>query len=210
MSEVQAIRDGILSMGLDDKDALAEQLDQFVSSLVKWNKIYNLTAIREKDQIVSLHILDSLSVCPYIKGASTIDVGSGGGFPGIPLALYFPEREFVLLDSNGKKTRFLCQMKIELGLKNCTIIQSRVEDYAGSFDQVCCRAFASLDDIYSRSAHLLNEDGEILALKGKLETEDLDIKKGVFELKEVHKLYVPTVAADRHLIIIKKEKRHWA
>lgn len=207
MSQVRAIRDGILNLGLEDKDALAVKLDRFVSSLMKWNKTYNLTAIREEQQIVSLHILDSLSVCPYVKGSSTIDVGSGGGFPGIPLALYFPERDFTLLDSNGKKTRFLQQMKIELDLKNCTVIHSRVEDYEGLFDQVCCRAFASLKDICDSTKHLLGEGGEIMALKGKIETEDLKVKKDQFELKEVHKLIVPTVMADRHLMILKKLER---
>ena len=146
-------------------------------------------------------------MCPYVKGSSSIDVGSGGGFPGIPLALYFPDREFTLLDSNGKKTRFLHQMKIDLGLNNCTVVHSRVEDYEGLFDQVCCRAFASLKNICDSTEHLLGDSGEIMALKGKLETEDLDIEKDQFELKEVHKLIVPTVMADRHLLILKKLKR---
>ena len=208
MSSVEMISASLKDLGFEAKVAgkLVAKLSRFVDALLKWNKTFNLTAIRERDQIISLHILDSLSVCPYIKGSSIIDVGSGGGFPGIPLALCFPDKQFTLLDSNGKKTRFLQQMVIELGLKNCTIVQARVEDYQGSFDQVCNRAFASIINICEGCGHLLKQDGEILAMKGRLETEDLKALPAGFELKVVHDLDVASIEADRHLVVMKQQK----
>ncbi|MFT7688384.1 MAG: 16S rRNA (guanine527-N7)-methyltransferase [Candidatus Azotimanducaceae bacterium] len=205
MRQIQLIGNGLLDLKIGDKNGLSGRLSQFVDALIKWNKTYNLTAIRESDQIVSHHILDSLSVFPYIKGSSIIDFGSGAGFPGIPLALIFPEKNFTLLDSNGKKTRFLQQMKIELGLKNCSVIQSRVEDHDGLYDQVCCRAFSSVTNICVSAQHLLKEDGEILALKGKLDTENIEDMPPEFELLATHKLVVPTITAERHLLVLKKQ-----
>lgn len=205
MTQIQLIGSGLKHLQLDDRIGLAEKLSQFVDALIKWNKTYNLTAIKEPDQIVSHHILDSLSVFSYVNGSSIIDIGSGGGFPGIPLALIFPEKKFTLLDSNGKKTRFLQQMKIELGLKNCTVVQSRVGDHEGLYDQICCRAFSSVEKICEESHHLLKKGGEILALKGKLDTENIDRMPAEFELNATHKLEVPMILAERHLLILKKQ-----
>ena len=148
---------GLVELGLNQTDTLSERLSSFVADLVKWNKVYNLTAIRDPNQIVVQHIFDSLSVHTYIDGDTIIDVGTGGGFPGIPLAMLMPHRRFTLLDSNGKKTRFLQQMVINHGLTNCEVIQSRAESYAAEFDVVICRAFASLTDIVRFAGHLVAE-----------------------------------------------------
>jgi len=206
MKQLQLIRSGLKDLKIEDTEGLSDKLDQFVDALIKWNKTYNLTAIREPDQIISHHILDSLSVNSYLKGANIIDVGSGGGFPGIPLALLFPEKTFTLLDSNGKKTRFLQQMKIELGLGNCTVVQARVEDHVGFYDQVCCRAFSSLANICEGTKHLLGKNGEILALKGKLDTENVEDMPAEFELNASYKLAVPMISADRHLLVLKNKR----
>ncbi|MFT5211218.1 MAG: 16S rRNA (guanine527-N7)-methyltransferase [Flavobacterium sp.] len=205
MTQYELIASGLKHLQLDGRVGLTEKLSQFVDSLIKWNKTYNLTAIKEPSQIVSHHILDSLSVFSYVSGTSIIDIGSGGGFPGVPLALAFPEKKFTLLDSNGKKTRFLQQMKIELGLKNCTVVQSRVEDHEGLYDQICCRAFSSIEKICEESSHLLEKGGEVLALKGKLDTENVDCMPAEFELSARHKLAVPMIEAERHLLILKKQ-----
>ena len=198
----QTIREGVLALGLPDNAEFLEKLDIFVSELMKWNQTYNLTAIRDQGQIISHHLLDSLVIHEYVTGESVIDVGSGGGFPGIPLALYFPRKNFTLLDSNGKKTRFLQQMKIALQLNNCTIVQSRSEDFDARFEQVMCRAFASLADITRKTAHLLMHGGEILALKGRLEEEETGSSILPFRVDQIYDLKVPGLNAERHLVVL--------
>ncbi|HIG42141.1 MAG TPA: 16S rRNA (guanine(527)-N(7))-methyltransferase RsmG [Gammaproteobacteria bacterium] len=200
-----AIEDGLTEMGLQFDNQFVCGLADLLEQLVKWNKTYNLTAIRDPAQIITHHIFDSLSVQAHVKGANIIDVGSGAGFPGLPLALYFPEKNFTLLDSNGKKTRFLQQVKIVLGLKNCRIVQSRAEVYRETFDQVICRAFASLADITEKTAHLLSCHGEILALKGKLDEAETRSDISPFQITTTHLLAVPQVGAERHLVILKKK-----
>jgi len=204
---------GISQLGLAGHSGLGAQLERFLHGLIKWNKAYNLTAIRDPQQMVALHLMDSLAVAPYVFGAAdqlsatpVLDVGSGAGLPGIPLALYYPQTEFVLLDSNGKKTRFLQQMKIELGLANVSIIQARVEDYDGAFEQVICRAFASLANIVTTTQHLVAEGGSLLAMKGKLEDEKLTATE--LQVVAVHALEVPGIEAERHLYELRRHTHH--
>jgi 16S rRNA (guanine527-N7)-methyltransferase len=211
-----AITKGISGLGLAPATDLAPQLEQFLHGLVKWNKAYNLTSIRDPQQMVALHLLDSLAVVPYIHACSAggmdsgagqiLDVGSGAGLPGIPLALYYPQVEFVLLDSNGKKTRFLQQMQIELGLNNVTVVQARVEDHQGQYAQVICRAFANLADIAGDSQHLLAPGGSLLAMKGKREAADLAAT--TLCVDKVIPLDVPGIDAERHLYVLHRHDNY--
>jgi len=196
---------GLDRLGLGLPEAVREGLIAYVEMLAKWNKAYNLTAIRDPQEMVPRHLLDSLAVVPYFHARRTIDVGTGGGLPGIPLALVFPEREFVLLDSNSKKTRFLVQAKAELGLTNVTVVHSRAEDYQPeqAFDAVITRAFASVADILTSSRHLLAPGGEFLAMKGLVPADELASLPPGFHLKEVIALTVPGLEQEqRHLLRI--------
>ncbi len=146
----EELRQGARQLGVSLQARQEEQLLAYLALLIKWNKAYNLTAVRDPDEMVSRHLLDSLSIVPSVAplGERWLDVGSGGGMPGVPLAILFPERKFTLLDSNGKKTRFLTQVKLELQLSNLDVVHSRVEAYtpAQSFAGICSRAFSSLQD----------------------------------------------------------------
>jgi 16S rRNA (guanine527-N7)-methyltransferase len=206
-----AIEQGIKALELQGPAGLAPRLERFLHSLVKWNKVYNLTSIRDPQAMVALHLLDSLALVPFLAALQTenthstapiqvLDVGSGAGLPGIPLAMYYPQLEFVLLDSNGKKTRFLQQMQIELGLNNVKVVQSRVEDYTGQFKLIMCRAFANLADISQGLQHLLAQDGSLLAMKGKQEFNDP--QQSALQVGQVHTLQVPGIEAERHLYIL--------
>ena len=178
-------------------------LERYLKLLIRWNETYNLSAIRDPSKMISHHLLDSLSIVPYINGSHIADVGSGAGLPGIPLASYFPSKHFNLLDSNGKKTRFLTQAKIELELENITVIHSRAESFDGKFDQVVCRALASLDNLAKTCAHLIRPDGTVIAMKaGGFETlsEDSDL-----EIISRFPLTVPLLGKERALIIMKRK-----
>lgn len=183
-----------------------QQLIKFVELLVKWNKAYNLTSVRDPQDMLVKHILDSIVVSPYLQGRLFIDVGTGPGLPGLPLAIINPDKEFVLLDSLGKRIRFIRQVCLELGLKNISPVQSRVEKYdpGYGFDGVLSRAFASLHDMLSWCHHLPNETGCFIALKGQLPREEIDILPAGFELSRVDKLEVPELEGERHLVIVRR------
>lgn len=170
------IESGLASIGVSLSSGQVEQLIRYLQLLHKWNKAFNLTAVRDPSQMVSRHLVDSLQVAPWVQGQRVVDVGSGAGLPGIPLAIAFPEREFVLLDSNGKKTRFLTQAKLTLSLANVEVVQSRIEDFRPGkrFDTVVSRAFASLGDFWRSAHHLLAPDGRFLAMKGRYPAAELD------------------------------------
>jgi len=176
----------------------------YLGLLAKWNKTYNLTAVRDEAQMVTRHLLDSLVIAPHIRGQRLVDVGTGAGLPGIPMAILYPEREFHLLDSNGKKTRFLFQVKTALRLDNMVVHQARVESFmvVEPFDVVLSRAFAPLQDMVDGCRHLLAPDGRFLAMKGAYPTDELEAVSTHYELKAVYPLTVPGLAEQRHLVEI--------
>jgi 16S rRNA (guanine527-N7)-methyltransferase len=200
---------GLEALQLELDAPVRQGLLDYVALLAKWNRAYNLTAVREPREMVTRHLLDSLAVVPHLQGTRIIDVGTGAGLPGIPLALVFPERQFVLLDANSKKTRFLVQAKAALGLANVSVVHERVEAFQAEqpFDCIITRAFASVADILIGSRHLLTPDGVFLAMKGSVpEAELAELPQG-FNLIEVIPLKVPGLEQEqRHLLRIGKEQ----
>lgn len=185
-----------------------QQLMDYLALFSKWNKAYNLTSIRDGTQMVTRHLLDSLAIAPFLTGRRFIDVGTGAGLPGVPLAIMCPDREFHLLDSNGKKARFLFQVKTALGLDNIAVHQARVESFlaAEPYDAVLSRAFASLQDMVHGCRHLLAPDGCFLAMKGALPTEELASVYSDFPESAVYPLRVPGLNEQRHLVVIAQQQ----
>ena len=199
---------GAVELGVELSAQQHEQLLAYLALLIKWNKAYNLTAVRDPNEMVSRHLLDSLSVVPFVAeaGDNWLDVGSGGGMPGIPLAILFPERQFTLLDSNGKKTRFLTQVKLELKLANLQVIHSRVEEFAPAvpFSGICSRAFSSLEDFSNWTRHLGDGNTQWLAMKGVHPDDELQALPADFRLTATHVLKVPGCQGQRHLLILRR------
>ncbi|ECD9467022.1 16S rRNA (guanine(527)-N(7))-methyltransferase RsmG [Salmonella enterica] len=194
--------------GISLTDHQKTQLVAYVDMLHKWNKAYNLTSVRDPAEMVVRHILDTIVVAPYLQGQRFIDVGTGPGLPGIPLAIVLPDAHFTLLDSLGKRVRFLRQVQHELKLENITPVQSRVEAYPSEppFDGVISRAFASLNDMVSWCHHLPGEKGRFYALKGQLPEDEIASLPDDFSVESVEKLRVPQLEGERHLVIIKSNK----
>jgi len=192
---------GIASLNLSVTDEKIDQLLGFIKLIEKWNKAYNLTAIRDREEMARLHILDSLAIAPHVEGKRVIDIGTGAGLPGIPLAICLPEIDFTLLDSNAKKTRFVQQVVLELKLKNVEVLHSRVENYhpEKTYDAVLTRAFAGLSDIVKLTAHLLAKDGVLLAMKGQNPDAEL---AGIAAKKSVVSVSVPGTDIERCLVRI--------
>lgn len=185
-----------------------DQLLDYLQELNKWNQAYNLSAIRSIEEMVSRHLLDSLAVVPHLisdKNKNVIDVGTGGGLPGIPLAIVFPDWRFTLLDSNGKKTRFLFHVKNLLGLDNVKVENHRVEQYRPQekYQIVISRAFASLQDMTDGCSHLLADDGVFMAMKGIYPESELLPLAGKVNLQSSYQLQVPNTDGERHLLILK-------
>lgn len=192
---------GTTALNLNVTEQQIQQLLDFIKLIEKWNKAYNLTAIRNREEMVRLHILDSLAILPHLEGQRIIDIGTGAGLPGIPLAICVPERRFMLLDSNAKKTRFVQQVILELKLKNVEVLHSRVENYRPEqvYDSVLARAFASLADIVKLTAHLVGKEGVLLAMKGQnldAELAEISAKKSVISIS------VPGTDVERCLVRI--------
>lgn len=186
-------------------DQQKQQLVDFVKLLDKWNKAYNLTSVRNPDEMLVKHILDSLVVGEHLQGSNFIDVGTGPGLPGIPLAIVYPDKQFVLLDSLGKRITFIKNAVRELGLSNVTPVLSRVEEYQGQqFDGVLSRAFASLNDMVDWCYHLPNETGHFYALKGIYQQNEVAEIRQPIELVDVIELSVPELVGERHLVVLKK------
>lgn len=194
--------------GISLTDHQKTLLVAYVDMLHKWNKAYNLTSVRDPNEMLVRHILDSIVVAPYLQGQRFIDVGTGPGLPGIPLAIVLPDAHFTLLDSLGKRVRFLLQVQHELKLENITPVQSRVEAYPSEppFDGVISRAFASLNDMVSWCHHLPGEKGRFYALKGQLPGDEIASLPDNFSVESVEKLRVPQLEGERHLVIIKSNK----
>ena len=199
---------GAKQLGIEIDPLQQGKLLAYLELLIKWNKAYNLTAVRDPDEMVSRHLLDSLSVvsCVAQGGANWLDVGSGGGMPGIPLAIMFPQLHFTVLDSNGKKTRFLTQVKIELQLNNLEVVHSRVEDFTPEqpFDGICSRAFSSLADFSNLTRHLGGTQTRWLAMKGLHPDDELQELPADFRLLGSNVLRVPGCQGQRHLLILQR------
>lgn len=199
----EQLHEGIKRLGLDGLPADAEEkLLAYLALLVKWNAAYNLTAVRDPQQMLVKHLLDSLSILPQVKGGTLIDVGTGAGLPGIVLAIARPALQVTLLDSNGKKVRFLRQVIAELKITNARAVHSRVEEFDERFDVVTSRAFATLADMVGWSGQLAAAGGEFLAMKGVRPDDEIAALPEGFKAVEVLPLAVPFLGEERHLVRI--------
>jgi len=204
VSDKEVLAKGLAQLGLDLSDVAQQQLLDYLALLQKWNKVHNLISRKESDNLVVRHLLDSLAALPYINGSRVVDVGSGAGLPGIPLAIACPRCHFTLLDCNSKKARFRNQAVIELGLKNVTVVDARAEEYRPEqgFDSVISRAFATIADMLEVAGHLAAPGGRFLALKGVYPEQELAELPDGYRLDVVHPLDVPLLGAERHLAIV--------
>lgn len=192
------------TLGLALSTDQQQQLLDYIRLLQKWNRAYNLTAIREPAEMLTRHLLDSLVVAPYLVGERFIDVGTGPGLPGIPLAIAQPGRHFTLLDGNGKKVRFLFQVITTLGLTNASEVHARVEDFypEAAYDGVISRAFSALDTMVAGTGHLLKPGGRFYAMKGRYPEKELSRLPKTYTVTGSHRLEIPGVEGARHLIEI--------
>jgi 16S rRNA (guanine527-N7)-methyltransferase len=198
----ERLEHGIAALGLALPAGAVERLLAYQALLQRWNGTYNLTAVRDPAEMVTRHLLDSLAILPYVQGDTLADLGTGPGLPGIVLAIAAPGRQILLVDSNGKKVRFLREAIRTLGLDGVRAVQSRVEEVEGSFDCITARAFASLADMLGWGGHLLAPDGVWLAMKGKPADEELPGIPAGFALRARHALHVPGLDAERHLLVL--------
>ncbi|WP_150911824.1 16S rRNA (guanine(527)-N(7))-methyltransferase RsmG [Marinobacter halotolerans] len=200
------LADGLAQMELALDAATQAKLLAFLALLNKWNRAYNLTAVRDPGQMVSRQLLDSLSILPFVSTDHLLDVGAGGGLPGIPLAIVRPDSRFTLLDSNSKKTRFLTQCVLELGLKNVEVIHGRAEQCQPDqpFQQISSRAFTALDNLVAWCGDLLANDGEFLAMKGQFPDDEVSALPGHWQVSQRQSLSVPGADGDRHLLIVRR------
>ncbi len=206
MSQALGLASGIASLGLNLGSETQKKLLEYLKLLQKWNKVYNLTAIRDAEQMISHHLLDSLAVLPYLWSGSWLDVGCGAGLPGLVLAIARPDWQFTLLDSNSKKTSFVQQATIELGLQNVRVICARVEEIQVSekFDGIISRAFAETEDFVRLTRHLLAEKGRWVAMKGAPEQELQRLSDDIV-VERVIPLSVSGLDAARCLVILKEK-----
>ncbi len=196
----EQLTSGLKQLNLTVSESVQATLLAFLDVLLKWNKVHNLTAITDLPKMITHHLLDSLSIAPYCTGSRILDIGSGAGFPGIPLALVFPEKSFVLLDSSQKKTAFLIHAKAHFKIPNVEVVCARVEEYKGTtFDTIISRAFGTLSEIIQKTKHLLNPQGHWLIMKGTYPQQELTDFKLPYS---VHRLSVPGLDAERHLMRI--------
>lgn len=195
---------GIADLRLTLPEGAVERLLDYRELLERWNSAYNLTAIRDDREMIARHLLDSLTILPYVHGRTLADLGTGPGLPGIPLAIAEPAREVLMVDSNGKKVRFLREAIRSLKLGNARALQSRVEEVEGTFECITARAFASLADMLGWGGHLLAPGGTWLAMKGKHPAEELDGVPDGFRVEAIHTLSVPGVEGERHLVVIRR------
>ncbi|MBL8393502.1 MAG: 16S rRNA (guanine(527)-N(7))-methyltransferase RsmG [Candidatus Accumulibacter sp.] len=207
MSPGEQLVRGAAILGLDLSLAVQQKLLAYAALLDKWNRTYRLTAVSERARAVSHHLLDSLTVLPFVEGTTLLDVGSGGGMPGIPLAIARPELQVVLLDSNSKKAAFLRQVAIELGLSNIAVHCGRVEAYRppAGFAVITARAFSDLALLVELSRHLLQDNGRWLAMKGLRPDDEIAGLPADVWLAGVHRLAVPGITGERHLVVMSRD-----
>ena len=204
------LKQGINSLKLDLGDDQVEKLLDYLALLNKWNSVYNLTSVRDPMQMVTLHVLDSLAALPAFAGvANVLDVGAGGGLPGMVLAISRPDMKVSMIDTVHKKTAFLNQVKAELGLSNVTVYTKRVEqlEVKTKFDVITSRAFADLSDFVNWSGHLLQEGGRFIALKGTAPAEERERLPEPWKVQKLEPLEVPGLDAERHLVYIQAETK---
>ena len=209
LNEDQLIRhlhQGLTDLGLDPQACPCDAYIEYINLLAKWNHAYNLTGVREKKRMIHAHVLDSLAVLPYLRGNRCLDIGTGAGLPGFILALTQPEQAWTLLDSNGKKIRFLRQLLYEMKTENVEIIHSRAEKFLSSvaYSSIISRAFGTLDVFYGAVEHLLHPGTRVLAMKGKLPDNELQGVAGLKKFISVHNLRVPGIDAQRSLVILER------
>jgi 16S rRNA (guanine527-N7)-methyltransferase len=204
MSPAEQLAEGIAELGLQVPAATQAKFAAYLELIAKWNRVHNLTAVREGAKMVSVHALDSLAIVPHLQAGSVVDVGSGAGLPGIPLALMWPQSRVVLLDSNHKKAAFLRQAVIELGLANAEVVCERVELWRPSarFDLVISRAFSDLPEFVKLAGGHCAAAGRVVAMKGVYPDEELAQLPGTFRLERALSLTVPGLRAERHLILL--------
>ncbi len=208
MSSDAALAAGIVNLGLALQASQRKQLLTFIALLAKWNEVYNLTAIRDEPEMLTHHLLDSLALVPHLGGRNLLDVGSGAGLPGIPVAIAQPERDVTLLDSSRKKVAFLQQAVIELGLGNTRVCATRVEAWhpAQRFDVIVSRAFAELAEFVGQSQHLLAEQGTLAAMKGAYSRAEIERLPEGFRVRDVIRLAVPGLDQERHLVLVERAR----
>jgi len=198
----QRLGAGLAALRIDLPDDVVARLLDYLALLHRWNATYNLSAVRDPVEMVTRHLLDSLAIMPHVRGATLADLGTGAGLPGVPLAIVAPERAVTLVDSNGKKTRFLRAAVRELRLANVSVAEARVEAVRGRFDCITARAFATLADMLAWGGHLLAPGGRWLALKGRHPQDEIDALPPGFRVEAVEPLVVPGLEAERHVVII--------
>lgn len=204
MNYAELLQSGVKQLHISINATQLDALLRFVELLQKWNKTYNLTAVEEAEEIINKHILDSLTVAAYLKGKRIIDVGSGAGLPGIPLAIAHKDKEFLLLDANAKKTRFIQQAIIEVGLKNAQVVQQRVEQFAPAheFDTVVSRAFAASERLIESIDHFVTQ-GQVIVMLGK--RTQLQHLPQSYTLIGIYAVNIPNLNANRHIAILEKK-----
>ena len=197
---------GLSTLGLDAA-TLAPPLLQYLALLDRWNRTYNLTAIRDPREMVTRHLLDSLAMHPFVERGTLADLGTGPGLPGIPLAIAKPDLQVTLVESNGKKARFLREAVRQLKLGNANVAESRIEafDARGRFDAITARALATLPLILQLGGHLLGPDGHLLAMKGVLPVDEIGALPAGWRLAAVHPLRVPGLVGERHMVVIRRD-----
>lgn len=198
------LAEGLAELGLSLSSAIQQRLHDYLLLIDKWNRVYNLTAVRDPQEMLTVHLLDSLSILPYVSARSLLDVGSGAGLPGIPLALARPDMHVTLLDSNQKKATFLRQAAIELGLTNTTVIGERIEDWHAEsrFEWVVSRAFSSLPEFLEIAGRHCAANGTLAAMKGAYPDAELAQLPPGFRLRQVISLEVPGLNRARHLVLL--------
>ena len=206
-SLLEKLADGLSALSLELDVSVQHRLIEYLQLLEKWNRAYNLTAIRQPEQMVTRHLLDSLVIAPYLQGPHILDVGTGAGLPGIPLALACPDYHFTLLDSNGKKIRFVTQAVAELGLANVDVIQSRIEAFQSTcrFDTITARAYASIEELIGKTTRLLADNGQYLIMKGIYPVAEVEAMPSGYQVEAVHQLNVPKLEAERHLLVVRAQ-----